>query len=183
MLLLMVWAVMAAVIWRGIEALEWSIPESVIEPAPPVTELHPTVLAKKNELVAETRKIGITIMITDGFRSHEEQNIIYEQGRTAIGQIVTNARGGESYHNYGLAIDFALRLADGSVIWDLEHDGNGNGKSDWMEVVGIAKGLGFTWGGDWDRFPDYPHLQMDFGYSIRELQRGKRPSVDEQADS
>ena len=87
------------------------------------------------------------------------------------GDIVTNAKAGESLHNYGLAIDFALRLKDGSVIWDMEYDGNGNGKADWMEVVEIAKDLGFQWGGDWANFPDYPHLQIDFGLTIRDLKR------------
>ncbi|PNB52989.1 peptidase M15, partial [Pseudomonas sp. GW456-E7] len=61
---------------------------------------------------------------------------------------------------YGLAIDFALQKKDGSIIWDLEYDGNQNGKSDWLEVVEIAKKLGFEWGGDWTRFKDYPHLEM-----------------------
>jgi peptidoglycan L-alanyl-D-glutamate endopeptidase CwlK len=88
---------------------------------------------------------------------------------------VTNAQGGESYHNYGLAIDFALRTPEGDVVWDMERDDNGNGQADWMEVVELAKELGFTWGGDWANFPDYPHLQMDFGLSINDLKRGKRP--------
>ena len=104
-----------------------------------------------------------------------EQDVLYQQGRSGDGQIVTNVKGGDSYHNYGLAIDFALRTSKGKVIWDLEYDGNHNGQSDWMEVVAIAKSLGFTWGGDWSRFKDYPHLEMDFGYSIKELKRGERP--------
>lgn len=82
---------------------------------------------------------------------------------------------GESYHNFGLAIDFALMSVDGQVIWDMKYDGNGNSRADWMEVVEIAKDLGFEWGGDWTQFKDYPHLQMNFGLSIWELQRGKRP--------
>ena len=84
---------------------------------------------------------------------------------------MTNAKGGESYHNYGLAVDFAVE-ADGEVIWDVSYDGNDNGKSDWEEVAEIAKDLGFTWGGEWEEFKDYPHLQMDFDTSIRDLQRG-----------
>ncbi|CAM3290439.1 M15 family metallopeptidase [Paenibacillus lactis] len=145
---------------------------------PAITGLHPYVLKQKNELVRLTKQRGITIVITDGYRSHEEQTRIYNQGRTTEGDIVTNAKAGQSLHNYGLAIDFALKLEDGSVIWDMEYDGNGNGKSDWMEVVAIAKELGFEWGGDWDKFPDYPHLQMDFGLTIRELQRGKLSDAD-----
>ncbi|EGG36397.1 MULTISPECIES: M15 family metallopeptidase [Paenibacillus] len=145
---------------------------------PEITQLHPYVLQQKNELVRLTKKKGITIVITDGYRSHEEQTRIYNQGRSTEGNIVTNAKAGESLHNYGLAIDFALRLKDGSVIWDMEYDGNGNGKADWMEVVEIAKDLGFQWGGDWANFPDYPHLQIDFGLSIRDLKRGKLPPMD-----
>ncbi|MCZ0701657.1 peptidoglycan L-alanyl-D-glutamate endopeptidase CwlK [Natronobacillus azotifigens] len=139
------------------------------------TELHPIVAEKKMKLIDLASKQGINIIITDGFRSFEEQDILYAQGRTNDGAIVTNAQGGQSYHNYGLAIDFALQLEDGQVLWDLTYDGNNSGQSDWMEVVEIAKELGFTWGGDWEHFPDYPHLQMDFGLTIRELQRGYRP--------
>ncbi|MBO2944030.1 M15 family metallopeptidase [Paenibacillus sp. F411] len=154
------------------------LPEENTTPAAPITELHPVVLAQKNRLVAKTRELGIKIIVTDGYRSHEEQDRLYEQGRSAPGDIVTQARGGQSMHNYGLAIDFALWNNEGQVIWDLEYDGNRNGKSDWMEVVAIAKDLGFQWGGDWASFPDYPHLQMDFGLSLRELQRGKRPPIE-----
>ncbi len=53
--------------------------------------------------------------------------------------------------------------------------GNKNGRSDWYEVVDLAKALGFSWGGDWAQFKDYPHLQMDFGLSINDLQNGEKP--------
>jgi len=142
---------------------------------PPVTRLHPVVAEKRDLLVARSRALGIDVIVTDDFRSSAEQDALYRKGRRGEGAIVTQVKGGSSYHNYGLAIDFALRVPGGDVIWDLEYDGNGNGRSDWMEVVGIAKRLGFSWGGDWKTFRDYPHLQMDFGYSIAELQRGWRP--------
>lgn len=141
----------------------------------PITGLHPKVVEGEQLLVRKAARIGIDVVITHGYRSIEEQDQLFEQGRALAGNIVTNARGGESYHNYGLAIDFALRTPDGDIVWDMERDDNGNGKADWMEVVAIAKELGFTWGGDWTNFPDYPHLQMDFGLSINELKRGKRP--------
>ncbi|MFC4307074.1 M15 family metallopeptidase [Cohnella boryungensis] len=159
------------------EALERLLPIEWFREAAPVTGLHPTVAEKRDQLIAQSRKLGIDVLITDDFRSSEEQDALYRQGRSKEGPIVTQVKGGGSYHNYGLAIDFALRTSDGDVLWDIEYDGNGNGKADWMEVVSLAKKLGFTWGGDWEGFPDYPHLQMDFGYSIGELQRGWRPSV------
>jgi len=125
-----------------------------------ITGLHPTVEKNMHKLIEKSADIGIPIIITDDYRSNEEQDKLYAQGRTTEGQIVTNVQGGESMHNYGLAIDFALEPEPGNVIWDMEYDGNGNGESDWMEVVEIAKELGFEWGGDWQGFKDYPHLEM-----------------------
>lgn len=183
---------MTSLVLIAIIAMGWRWMESVQDrqaPAPvreqtrstttTITGLNPIVAAKADTLVAQTGKLGIKILITDEFRSSEEQNALYKKGRTEPGQVVTNVKGGASYHNYGLAVDFALVKPDGDVIWDMEYDGNGNGKSDWMEVVSAAKKLGFTWGGDWKTFKDYPHLQMDFGLSIKELQRGKRPPAAE----
>ncbi|MCK9860855.1 M15 family metallopeptidase [Paenibacillus sp. ATY16] len=168
--------------WRWIQSVQ-DHPAPAREQAPAksteIAGLHPIVAEKADELVAQTGKLGIKIMITDDFRSSEEQNALYKKGRSEPGQVVTNVKGGASYHNYGLAVDFALVKPDGDVIWDMEYDGNGNGKSDWMEVVSAAKKLGFAWGGDWTSFKDYPHLQMDFGYSIKDLQNGKRPPATE----
>lgn len=176
LLLFIILALTAVLIWKAILTFDPYVPEIDITPAPPVTELHPVVFAKQTELIAEAGKAGITILITDGFRSIDEQNAIYAKGRTTEGKVVTQVQGGHSYHNYGLAIDFALRTKKGEVVWDMEYDGNKNGQADWMEVVEIAKGLGFSWGGDWENFPDYPHLQMDFGFSIRQLRNGHRPA-------
>jgi peptidoglycan L-alanyl-D-glutamate endopeptidase CwlK len=142
---------------------------------PSPTSLNPAVKEKSSQLIQQAAKKGIVVVITNGFRSVGEQNRLYQQGRTTPGTIVTNAKGGESYHNYGLAVDFALKTPSGSVIWDRQYDGNRNGQADWAEVVGIAKSLGFQWGGDWVQFKDYPHLQMDFGLTIADLQNGKRP--------
>jgi peptidoglycan L-alanyl-D-glutamate endopeptidase CwlK len=138
--------------------------------------MHPEVAEKRDRVVEEAARKGIPIMITDDFRSASEQDELYAKGRTKPGNIVTHAEGGESYHNYGLAFDFALENKAGEAVWDLERDGNKNGESDWMEVVAIAKNLGFEWGGEiFGDFKDYPHFQMDFGLSIYELQIGRRP--------
>ncbi|WHY63833.1 M15 family metallopeptidase [Cytobacillus firmus] len=168
---LLVLAACGLLIYQYIHFIE----ETDLPDVPPPTSLHPVVEDKKDELIAEAADKGINVVITQDFRSIEEQDALYEKGRTAEGNIVTHAKGGESYHNFGLAIDFALMSVDGQVIWDMNYDGNGNSRADWMEVVKIAKDLGFEWGGDWTQFKDYPHLQMDFGLSIWELQRGKRP--------
>ncbi|MBM7571209.1 M15 family metallopeptidase [Aquibacillus albus] len=151
-----------------------------LENNPPPTTLHLTVEKYKDILIERAEEQGITIIITDDIRTIEEQDAIYARGRTEPGSIVTYAEGGESYHNYGLAIDFALLSESGEIIWDINYDGNQNGKADWTEVAVIAKELGFQWGGDWERFKDYPHLQMTFGYSIWQLKFGFRPDPDEE---
>lgn len=139
------------------------------------TSLHPVVEERTNLLIERAAAKGIVVIITDGFRSIEDQNLLYEKGRSTEGNIVTHAKGGESYHNYGLAVDFALKDNGGNVLWDRQFDGNVNGVADWSEVVMLAKELGFEWGGDWINFKDYPHLEMNFGLAIDDLQRGERP--------
>ncbi|MFD1424307.1 M15 family metallopeptidase [Laceyella tengchongensis] len=140
-----------------------------------VTGLHPQVAQAKEQLIENCRKRGIHIQITEGFRSFAKQDRLYAKGRTEPGRVVTYAQGGESYHNYGLAVDFALYDPKRKRLsWDVEKDGNGNGVPDWEEVVQEAKALGFAWGGDWKGFKDYPHLEMTFGQSIVELMLAKR---------
>lgn len=139
--------------------------------------LHPVVLAAATALIERCYARGVPILITQGLRTIAEQNALYEQGRTKPGAIVTNARGGYSYHNFGMAVDFALLLPNGSsVSWDMKLDGNKNNVADWQEVVQEAKKLGLEWGGDWTSFKDYPHFQMVFGLTLTQLRAGRKPS-------
>ena len=100
-------------------------------------------------------------------RTFAEQNVLYAQGRTKPGKIVTNAKGGLSYHNYGMAIDIVL-IANGAASWDSGKDFDADGKADWMEVVSIFKQFGWEAGIDW-KFRDSPHFQKSLGYSVRQL--------------
>ena len=149
------------------------------ENAPIPTALDPVVSEMKNTLISRAAEQKIDVVITEGIRSFTKQNKLYQQGRTAPGKIVTNTKAGESYHNYGLAFDYALLNKNGEIIWDTTYDGNGNGKSDWFEVADLAKNMGFNWGGDWIGFKDYPHLQMTFGLTIEMLKNGYRLNDEE----
>lgn len=145
--------------------------------APRLIGLHSAVLTAATALIERCYSCGVPILITQGLRTIAEQDELYAQGRTKPGAIVTNAKGGYSYHNYGLAIDFALLLPDGSsVSWDMKRDGDKDQIADWLEVVQQAKLLGFEWGGDWTSFKDYPHFQMSFGLSLAGLRSGAKPS-------
>jgi len=102
---------------------------------------------------------------TSTLRTFAEQDALFAKGRTKPGGIVTNARAGSSWHNYGMAIDIVI--VDGkSASWDVKNDFDGDGKSDWIEVVQIFKEYGWEWGGDW-KFYDAPHFQKTMGQTIR----------------
>ena len=149
--------------------------------------LDPAVKAGAKKLVKLAHDAGVPILITQGYRSIAEQNALYDQGRTVKYDkngkkisIVTNAQGGSSYHNFGLAIDFALYYDGKAVSWDRNADFDKDKKKDWDEVVSIAKKLGFAWGGDWKSFKDYPHFEMTFGLTTAQLRAGHKPSAAQQ---
>ncbi|MEK4520032.1 M15 family metallopeptidase [Paenibacillus sp. FSL H8-0122] len=145
---------------------------------PRLSGLHPVLVAATVALIERCYTRGVNIVITQGFRSKAEQDALYAQGRTKPGSIVTNAKGGTSNHNHGLAIDFGLLLPDGrTVSWDTLRDGDKDSLPDWSEVVEEAKKLGLSWGGDWRSFKDMPHFDMTFGLSIAQLRAGKQPSA------
>lgn len=86
-------------------------------------DVHEIVQEKAYELIGQAYKESIFVSITEGFRSIEHQHKLYSQGRATPGSIVTNAKGGYSYHNYGLAFDIALLDNDGKVDWIVIEDG------------------------------------------------------------
>ncbi|KWX88960.1 hypothetical protein AMQ83_03485 [Paenibacillus riograndensis] len=146
--------------------------------APRLIGLHPVVLAAVGALIDPCYACGVPILITLAVPQSAEHAPPYAHGRAKPGAIVTNARGGQSYHNYGLAVDFALLLPNGSsVSWDMARDGDNDQTADWLEVVQQAKRLGFEWGGDWTSLKDYPHFQMSFGLTLSKLRAGAQPSV------
>lgn len=139
--------------------------------------LHPKVRQEARDIYADICKAltGRAICrFSYTLRTFAEQDKLYAKGRTEPGSIVTKAKAGLSYHNYGLAVDIVLIYdADGDgkydkAVWDVKKDFDGDKKSDWMEVVEIFKQYGWAWGGDW-RFVDYPHFQKTFGHSVRSL--------------
>lgn len=103
---------------------------------------------------------NVNIIVIQGLRSFEESDALYAQGRTKPGPIVTNAPAGESYHNYGLAFDFAM-VTDGK-------DDNVVGPL-WMKVVEIMKAQGMIWGGDFKSIKDNPHFEMHYGHTWKDL--------------
>jgi peptidoglycan LD-endopeptidase CwlK len=136
-----------------------------------IEKLHPKVREEAKKILEEiSQKLTGRAMcrFTYTLRTMTEQNALYAQGRTIKGPIVTNARAGYSYHNYGLAIDFALVIDGKEASWDMSKDFDGDKKSDWMEVVEVFEKYGWEWGGRW-KFKDGPHFQKTFGNKVADL--------------
>lgn len=134
--------------------------------------LHPIVRRSVTDIIDECNAAltgRARVRITQGLRSNDEQKKLYAQGRTSPGKKVTNARPGQSIHNYGLAVDICLIIDEKEASWDTTKDWDGDRQADWMEVVTIFKRHGWHWGGDWRTFKDMPHFEKTFGHTWRTL--------------
>ena len=137
-----------------------------------IQALHPSVRAEMSTIVNECNK-ALTgrsqVRISQGLRTFAEQDSLYAKGRTVkgdsgfskkkpLGSTVTNAKGNQSVHCYGFAVDIVL-IIDGKVAsWDTHKDWDEDGIADWDECVKIFAKYGWSWGGSWSTFKDMPHF-------------------------
>ncbi|MFF2457635.1 peptidoglycan-binding protein [Peribacillus simplex] len=142
--------------------------------------MNSVVKASALEMIKRAYKEGIYAQISAGYRSMEEQAALFGQGRfysykgknysSLSKPKVTNALPGQSFHNFGVAVDFFLVTEDGkTALWTIN--------TKWKRVAAIGKELGFKWGGDWKGFKDYPHLEMTGGLFYSQMNAGKKPSL------
>lgn len=123
-----------------------------------IKQLHPKVRQQFTDFIEAAEKgLGITLRVTQAFRSISYQNGLYQQGRTKPGKIVTNAPGGSSFHNYGLAID-VVRMKDGQPDWAYN-----------LKNLVPYMSAGMEWGGDFKKIKDMPHFQIRFGNTWQQL--------------
>lgn len=129
-------------------------------------DLLPPAKERALRFEAECARQGLDVLIYCTYRSPEEQNEIYAQGRTKPGKVVTNARGGESFHNWRCAFDFVPLLA-GKPQW---------GDADLYRKAGvIAESLGLEWAGRWTgSLRETAHCQFTGGLSLAALKAGKQ---------
>jgi peptidoglycan LD-endopeptidase CwlK len=115
-----------------------------------IATLLPEVKPYARALIVKAAAAGITIKAISGLRTYAEQNALYEQGRSKPGKKVTNARGGYSNHNFGIAFD--IGVFEGSKYIP---------ESPKYKAIGaIGKDLGLEWGGNWKTIKDEPHFQL-----------------------
>ena len=128
-------------------------------------DLRPPVRAKAESFVAACEKQGIDILIYCTYRSSEEQDALYSIGRTKPGEVVTNARAGQSLHNWRCAFDF-VPMVGGKPAW--------KNKALYAKAGIVAESVGLEWAGRWSgSMRETAHCQYDGGLTLAQLREGK----------
>lgn len=115
-----------------------------------IATLLPEVQPLARALVQKAASVGITIKIISGLRTYAEQNALYAKGRTEPGPKVTNAKGGYSNHNFGIAFDIGV-FEGNKYLPD---------SPKYKAVGALGVDLGLEWGGNWKTIVDQPHYQL-----------------------
>jgi peptidoglycan L-alanyl-D-glutamate endopeptidase CwlK len=129
-----------------------------------LTDLNPKVAAMCSEFINRCKAENIDVIITSTYRDKESQDALYAQGRTAPGKKVTNAKGGQSFHNWKVAFDFCP-IVNGKAMW--------SDTALFTKCGKIAESVGLEWAGRWKSFPESAHCQYTNGLKLADFQAGK----------
>ncbi len=140
----------------------WRTPQNLAA----LDSLDPYVANLAAQHLNQLNEAGLDFRLTEGFRTYSYQNSLYRIGRSPPGPTVTDARGGESLHNFGLAYDIGIfergeLVRKGSDSRYRQAGELGEGITD-----GMGSSTGIEWGGRWDK-PDAGHFQFDGGQRLR----------------
>jgi len=128
-------------------------------------DLIPQAKERVERFIALCQEQDIDLLVTSTFRDHESQGELYEQGRTRPGKIVTNAKAGESWHNYRCAVD-VVPLVNGKPNWD-------GSDPIWQTIGELGEQAGLEWAGRWHSFKELAHFQYTGGLTLTDLKSGK----------
>jgi len=121
-----------------------------------IAKLHPFVREEMTKIINECNlslKGRSQVRIAQGLRTIAEQDALYKQRPK-----VTKAKGGQSIHNYGYAVDIVLIIDGKTASWETHKDWDNDGIADWNECVKVFAKYGWSWGGNWASFKDMPHF-------------------------
>lgn len=138
-------------------------------------DLHPKVKTLCQNFITACDEAGIDVIITSTYRDFESQTALYAIGRTVkganitaskpMGSIVTNAKAGQSFHNYKVAFDFAP-IVNGKAMW--------KDTALFTKCGVIAEKCGLEWAGRWKgKMLEMAHCQYTGGLTLQDFQKGK----------
>lgn len=130
-----------------------------------IADLHPKVQTLCKRFIEMCKSQGIDVIITSTYRDFASQDALFAQGRTKPGKKVTNARAGQSYHNFRCAFDF-VPIVNGKAMW--------NDTGLFTKCGEIAELVGLEWAGRWTKFKEMAHCQYTGGLTLKDLQAGKK---------
>lgn len=137
-----------------------------------IADLVPPCKERAEKFLNAAKDAGIDLIITSTYRDHESQAALFEQGRTKPGAIVTNARPGQSWHNWRCAFD-VVPIRNGKPVWST----NGPDGDLWRKVGELGESVGLEWAGRWTgKLREFAHFQYTGGLTLAELQSGKVPA-------
>jgi peptidoglycan LD-endopeptidase CwlK len=126
-------------------------------------DLKPEFRAPVDPWLVDCAAADIDVLVTCTLRTLQDQAVLYAQGRTTPGSIVTNAKPGQSAHNYGLALD-VVPLVHGKPDW------SGNSIV-WQHIAQLAQARGLDWlGAPGSPFKEQAHFQMPNWKSLAGVQ-------------
>lgn len=129
-----------------------------------IGDLHPKVAELCRKFIAACKVEGVEVIITSTYRDLASQAAIYAQGRTTPGKKITNAKPGQSFHNWRVAFDFAPTI-NGKIPW--------NDSKIFTQCGEIAESVGLEWAGRWKGFKELAHCQYTGGMTLKDFQSGK----------
>ena len=135
--------------------------------------LHPTLQRGLAELRLRMYAEGYHhVGVSSTFRDKAYQDHLFAQGRTRPGNIVTNARGGQSIHNHLATLPGSHDKA--ALAFDIFQNIRGREwETPFFNTAGrIWQTMGGTWGGAWTNFVDRPHFEYTAGRTLRDIQNG-----------
>jgi peptidoglycan L-alanyl-D-glutamate endopeptidase CwlK len=127
-------------------------------------ELVPPAKQRVEEFLRLCALNHIDLLVTSTYRDNESQQALYDQGRTKAGKVVTNAKAGDSWHNWRCAVD-VVPLVNGKPNWD-------GSDPVWTKLGELGEQAGLEWAGRWRTFKELAHFQYTGGLTLTDLKNG-----------
>jgi peptidoglycan L-alanyl-D-glutamate endopeptidase CwlK len=129
-------------------------------------DLIPPAKERVERFLSLCKDNNIDLLVTSTYRDNESQQALYEQGRTTAGKVVTNAKAGDSWHNWRCAVD-VVPMVNGKPNWDGLHPV-------WDQIGQLGEQAGLEWAGRWRTFKELAHFQYTGGLTLTDLKEGKQ---------